>query len=92
MRHIVLLCLLLSACGETTPETGACELLEDFGDCPLCADGTVTCSFEETSVTEPSCMGCQAKVVLLYRLCENGTTATAEEINAEMICEPENTE
>ena len=70
---------------ETTT-SGACQLLEDFGDCPACYDGIVTCSYGDISVTEGSCQGCQALVQVYIQLCNNGNTDSAEDIEAGVEC------
>ena len=71
--------------GESTTTT-ACQLLEDFGDCPACYDGVVTCSYADITVTEESCQGCQALVQVYIQLCNNGNTDSAEQIEAGVEC------
>ncbi|MBX2804208.1 MAG: hypothetical protein KTR31_41490 [Myxococcales bacterium] len=83
MWMVGLLGSLLAGC-----EGGACELANDRLGCPECADGVVTCSFEGVSATELSCGGCQARVGLYQALCDQGSTASREEIEAGLVCEP----
>ena len=71
---------------------GACELAASVGGCPECVDGTVTCSFAGMSVTRVSCGGCQARAGLLQALCDSGSMASANEIEAGMICVDEDAE
>jgi len=85
MRFGLLMVVSLMACGPSEPD--ACELYEEFNACPECADGTVSCTFEEVTRTEVSCGGCQATVSLYQALCEAGSTATSEEIQDGMVCE-----
>ena len=81
---ILFLCM---GCQEET-EAGACALLADFGDCPACDDGRVTCSYGEMRVTEYSCADCQATVGLLGQLCDSGSSDSATEIEEGLVCEP----
>lgn len=71
--------------GKATP-SDACELYEANAACPECADGEVTCTYGDYSVTEMSCGGCQAEASLYALLCEAGVTDSAEEILAGMEC------
>ena len=82
--------LSLSACigGDLDEESDACDLAESHQTCPECTSGPMTCSFGDTSVTEGSCGDCQARAALYSELCANGETASAEEIEAETVCEP----
>ena len=77
--------VVISSCAPL-PETGACELAAEREGCPECADGTVTCTFGNSSVTEISCGGCQAESALLAELCDAGETASREAIEAGMEC------
>jgi len=55
--------------------------------CNQCFGEMVTCGFEGVEVTEQSCEGCQARAALYEELCETGSTATVEEVEAGMVCE-----
>ena len=79
------LALCLFGCGSTDA-TPACQLLEDYGDCPACYDGMVTCSYADITVTVGSCQGCQARVQVYIQLCNNGNTDSAEDIEAGTEC------
>ena len=70
-----------------TSLTGACELYASIDACPECADGEVTCSYGDVSVTEMSCGGCQAEVALYKELCDSGNTDSVAEIEAGMECD-----
>jgi len=72
----------------TTPALAACELFAENNACPECADGTITCSYGDTSATELSCGGCQAEAALLQALCEAGETADRATLEAEIGCGP----
>lgn len=78
------------ACDEPTDPglTDACRLAETTGDCPVCADGDVTCSLDGVEVTRLSCGGCQAEAALIEALCDAGSTVTEEEIFADGVCVP----
>ena len=65
---------------------GACELAAAVGGCPECVDGNITCSFAGMSITRVSCGGCQARAGLFQALCDSGSTASAAEIEAGMVC------
>ena len=81
--------LSLSACiGDLEGDADACDLAEENQACDDCTTGPATCTFGDTSVTEPSCGDCQARSALYSELCDNGETASAEEIEAETVCEP----
>lgn len=95
---LLVLALGLSACGEkddtgddddsgSSGLTAACQLYEDNLGCPECADGDVTCTYGEVSVTEMSCGGCQAEAALYGALCDAGVTDSAAAIQAGMECE-----
>ena len=86
MRIISLLFILLTGCNESG-ETDACALFASNEGCPECADGEVTCSYGDASVTLFSCGGCQAEFGLYYELCEAGITDSAETIQTDMVCE-----
>jgi hypothetical protein len=47
----------------------------------------VRCSFDGVEVTEESCGDCQARSALYLKLCEEGSTATPDEVEDGMICE-----
>ena len=87
MRNVLLVFVLLMGCGETEPDSGACEMVASLEGCPECADGEVTCTFDEISVTAFSCGGCQAEQGLWRELCDSGSMATAADITAGMVCE-----
>lgn len=67
--------------------TGACTLVAESLDCLDCADGEVTCSYGDATVTEMSCGGCQAFSTLLSELCDSGITDAAADIEAGIVCE-----
>ena len=90
MRWILLCGLALGCSGESTQT--ACDWLVTSAGCDECADGEVTCSFEDASVTAMSCGGCQAEAGLMQALCDAGSTATAQEILDGMVCEDAATE
>jgi len=94
-----LLCLLLATgCvggddkdPDTTGDTSgseACALAADSQTCPECSDGTVTCTFDDTSATAASCGGCQARAELYGQLCADGETADRATIEANTVCAP----
>ena len=89
MRSWLLIGFLLLGCNDgTTPDVdGPCEWLTDQQGCPECAGGDVTCSYADQSVTEMSCGDCQAEVALMQALCDAGSTATAQEILDNRVCE-----
>jgi len=72
----------------TGDAVAACEMLAEVDACPECADGTVTCTFEDTSATEISCGGCQAEMALLTALCDAGEPADRATLEAEITCDP----
>jgi hypothetical protein len=81
--------LSLSACfGELGGSTEACDLAASHQTCPECSSGPTTCSFGDTSVTENSCGDCQARSALYSELCDQGETASTDQIEAETVCEP----
>lgn len=87
MRVVLWVLFFSMGCQEKT-ESDACALLADFGDCPACDDGRVTCSYGEIRVTEYSCADCQATVGLLGQLCDSGAPDSATEIQDGLVCEP----
>ena len=87
MKKWIVLCWVLLGCNEPSSSDDACAWVADQMGCPECADGDVTCSFEDQSVTEMSCGGCQAQVGLMSALCDSGSTATAQDILDGMVCE-----
>lgn len=89
------LSLLLVACGDKDGDSGdsgsaavsgACELAAEYEACPECADGDVTCTYGDESVTELSCGECQARSSLLRELCDAGIDDSRAEIEAGMEC------
>ena len=91
MRIFMIVWAMMVGCGDSV-EPGPCEYLNDNEGCDECADGDVTCTFEEVSVTELSCGGCQAHFGLFHELCASGTTVTAAEVLEKMVCEDTPTE
>lgn len=55
--------------------------------CLQCAGEWTRCAFDGVEVTEQSCEGCEARFALLEELCASGSEATAEEVEAGMVCE-----
>ena len=89
----------LVACGDKDDEdTGAaaaaaCQLAEEISACPECADGDVTCTYGELSVTELSCGDCQARSQLYNDLCDGGVEDSEADILAGVECsDPVNAE
>ena len=87
--------LFVLGCGDndtTTPSenetslSGACQIVQDFGDCGACYSGVVTCTYGDLSVTEGSCQGCQPLLEVYTQLCNNGSTDSAEDIEAGVEC------
>jgi len=89
--------LSIAGCGSdhTTPQSnnnevestsGACQLLQELGDCGACWSGDTTCTYGDITVTEGSCQQCQAMVALYIQLCESGNTDSQEAIEAGMTC------
>ena len=74
--------------GETgaPAQSAACELAAELEVCPECADGDVTCSYGDESVTELSCGDCQARSSLLSALCEADIEDERAEIEAGLSC------
>ena len=66
--------------------SGACELAAEIEACPECADGDVTCSYGEESVTELSCGDCQARSSLLNQLCDGEIEDSRDDIEAGLSC------
>ena len=89
----LLVCALLAAaCGDTGDDTAgsvvieACQLADDYGDCPACESGVVTCTYGETSVSRNSCGDCQARAALYRELCDLGVSDSADAILAGAEC------
>lgn len=78
-------CAITSACGKADGQI-LCDEVEGR-ICYDCYGPVVRCTFEGVEVTERSCEGCQARVALYLKLCEMGSTATVEEVEAGMVCE-----
>jgi len=90
---VVGLSTLLIGCGDKDDDSGAsesvtdaCQLAEDHSDCPACADGDVTCSYGEHSVTRMSCGDCQARSQLYQELCDAGVNDAEADILAGLEC------
>ena len=80
------LACLLSTSGCPPTLSPSCLRLAQAEDCGACADGAVTCTLGDVSVTELSCMGCQAEVGLFRALCEQGSLASEEALD-QRTCE-----
>ena len=87
MRVWMLVIGLALGCDDTTSEPEACALAEEYRGCPECSDGEITCAFETTSATEPSCGDCQARGALYQALCDDGSTASRDDIEAGTTCD-----
>ena len=89
-RWLSLLSLLsLVACLDPLEGDGdACDLADEHQGCDDCTTGPTTCTFGDTSVTENSCGDCQARSALYNQLCDDGETASADEIEADTVCMP----
>ena len=86
MRTALVLMTILLGCGDAQNDD-ACDYLQAAEGCPECADGEVTCTYGDVSVTEFSCGGCQAEQMLMAELCAHGDETPAETILADMVCE-----
>jgi hypothetical protein len=87
LKRLVLMAALTLCFGSACkgPET-LCNANE--GEiCHDCPGEAVTCSFEGVEATERSCEECQARWALYHELCEAGSEATVEEVEAGMLCE-----
>ena len=85
------LSMTLIACGDKDDDSGesdaaACQLAQEANACPECADGDVTCSYDEYSVTELSCGDCQARSQLYSDLCDAGVEDSEADIIAGVEC------
>ena len=83
--------VLLAGCPDTAPtRTGGepviCDLATQEAVCPECFDGNVTCTFEDTSVTEASCGGCQAEASIYTELCALDPSISQADLDAELEC------
>lgn len=80
--RLLLLAVSLASCGDDS----VCGELEG-SFCDDCLTGLARCEFDGVVVTEPSCETCQARMALYQKLCELGSEATVEEVEAGMECE-----
>jgi hypothetical protein len=91
---LLLITVALVGCGDKDDSgetgapvlSGACELAAEIEACPECADGDVTCSYGDESVTELSCGDCQARSSLLNALCDAEIEDERAEIEAGLSC------
>lgn len=84
--------LLVAACSGGSEEDDACALAEDHAACPECSSGPATCTFEDTSITQNSCGDCQARSALYQQLCDDGSDASRDTIEADTVCESDATD
>ncbi len=66
----------------------ACVLAEEYAACDECADGDVTCTYEDVSETAMSCADCQAKGKLYATLCDIRIDHDKATIEAGTECVP----
>lgn len=86
MTRLLLLTALLVGCTGNGDATDACALAEEHAGCPECADGVVSCTYEEHEHTAMSCGGCQALSGLYRDLCDAGVTDSQAAIEAGTEC------
>lgn len=73
---------------DSTAPPGACALAEASDGCPSCYEGPYTCAFEGTWVARGSCGDCSARQALYQALCDAGSPASADAIEAGISCAP----
>jgi len=69
-----------------TSSLDACSLAQQWAECDECYSGEVTCEYGETSVTEASCLDCQARGALYAELCDAGVADSQADIEAGTTC------
>lgn len=78
----LLLGVSLAGCGDDS----ICGELQGFA-CEDCPYELARCEFDGVVVTEPSCDTCNARRTLYEELCDRGSEATPEEVEAGIHCE-----
>ncbi len=85
MLRVVGLGIVLASCKGGGSEGGACDLLEGLS-CPECLDGIYTCTYGDIQVSGEACGGCQTQAEVYEELCDRGSDAPAETVEASTEC------
>lgn len=88
MRYLPLAFVCCIGEDVTDGDLEACGLAAESQACDDCSNGPMTCTFGATAATENSCGDCHARAALYQALCDAGVEASAEEIEADTVCEP----